>query len=149
MKCLALLLLAAGCGQVTEVPTEQDAGPAPTGVADKPDSGDHRGPVPAVDSGGDVPRGDLVKADSFPAVPTVDAGPVSCSAADGCAACVAAGPAGPGYANAQQCREVITCVLAGDGGTYPWQSCHNVATGGGAQWGGLACAQQLVKACPP
>ena len=74
----------------------------------------------------------------------------SCSSVDdGCAACAtAAGVDGVPYASAAQCRAVVDCVVAGDAGAYPLQSCHNLA-GGGVDYGGLHCAQALLeRACP-
>jgi hypothetical protein len=65
----------------------------------------------------------------------------------GCASCTQSGPTGPGYPDAEVCAAVIACVRSGGGGTYPWQSCHNLA-GGGADWGGLSCAQLVAASCP-
>ena len=80
----------------------------------------------------------------------VEAAAPSCSSVDdGCAACAtAAGVDGVPYATAAQCRAVVDCVVAGDAGAYPLQSCHNLA-GGGVDYGGLHCAQALLeRACP-
>jgi len=125
MPLLAVLLFV-GCGNVSAV---DDADAGPPAVEAAPDAG------PA--DGGAAPT------DTKPATDVQR----QCVAADGCAACVQAGPAGPGYRFADQCRQVITCATSGDGGAYPWQSCHNAA-GGGDEYGGLACAQALVARCP-
>lgn len=80
----------------------------------------------------------------------VEAAAPSCSSVDdGCPACaMAAGVDGVPYASAAQCRAVVDCVVAGDAGAYPLQSCHNLA-GGGVDYGGLHCAQALLeRACP-
>ncbi len=81
-------------------------------------------------------------------VEVVDIPPEGCpSLTSACAACTQAGQTGPGYPTAATCVQVIGCVRSGDGGAYPWQSCHNLA-GGGADWGGLACAQRVATSCP-
>lgn len=130
MKTLVVLLLAlVGCGEVTEVPDQLAAdGGASDGAAEtytvRPDGG-------------------------FDTVSTPEASPppTTCTVADGCAACTQDSAAGAGLQSAGQCRQLIACVRAGGQGDFPWASCANLWGAAGAA-GGLACAQQIDKACP-
>lgn len=143
------LFFAVGCGDVTEtslVQADAGAGAAADVGRAQADAGTIADVQPGSDSFSSEPANDTGAAADVE--PQADAGAPACIPADGCPSCLQAGAAGPGYATAQQCRDVIACVLSGSGGTYPWQGCHN-ENGGGSAFGGLACAQQLVKACQP
>lgn len=139
MKTLVVVLLLAlvGCGEVTEVPDQLVAdggasdGAAETHTAGSPDSG---------------PGRDAVDHDTV-STPEASPPPTTCTVADGCAACTQDSAAGAGLQSAGQCRQLIACVRAGGQGDFPWASCANLWGAAGAA-GGLACAQQIDKACP-
>lgn len=116
-------LLTLGCGSITLAPADQlgpDAGIL-EGVADS------------------AAREAPYMAEARPAAASDDAGPdfetpaARPSCAEACGAC-------PGY----PCAAVIACVRSGDGGAYPWQSCHNEIAGVGASVDGLHCAMLLA-----
>jgi hypothetical protein len=130
VKALALVVLLAlvGCGEVTEVPGEL------AGDASAPELGQ-------ADGGRDA-----AISETKPDLGGPELAPVSCIVS-GCASCTQAGPAGPGFQTAEHCAAVIACVRAGGQGEYPWQSCANMHASSLAA-AGVACAQQLDKACP-
>jgi hypothetical protein len=125
-----------GCGAVTVSQNDVDAGAGVDAGVDVAHVVLEAGTTRELDAG----NTDLQAEAAAPSCSSID---------DGCAACAtAAGVDGVPYASAAQCRAVVDCVIAGDAGAYPLQSCHNLA-GGGADYGGLHCAQALLeRACP-
>jgi hypothetical protein len=131
LGCAIAVLQLFGCGEVTEVSADQVSdGGTPDGAADN---------VRALPGLPDSGRPETVStSETSP--------PLACIPA-GCAACVQASSAGPGFTSAAQCAAIVACVRAGGQGEYPWQSCANLHAASLLS-GGLQCAEALDKACP-